>query len=78
MAFDGEHPVEGVELRVGRYRATTDEEGVARLALPRGAYDIAVWKVGYSAAPIVIDVAGDVRVPVDLRPVPKAHEPYWM
>src|SRR5437867_779333 len=38
-----------VEIRVGCYRGRTDESGFAKLDVPKGLYDVTVWKEGYES-----------------------------
>ena len=71
-------PIEGVEIRLGAFRATTDEDGVATIAVPRGAHEVVLWKVGYQASPRSIAVSEDVTVTVEMEVVRKADQPYWM
>ena len=35
------------QVRLGAYRAATDPSGRAEVAMPKGTYDLTVWKVGY-------------------------------
>jgi hypothetical protein len=44
---DTVNPVEGADVRVGVYRATTDPAGMAAIDVPKGTYELVVWKVGY-------------------------------
>ena len=71
-------PVERVELHLGPYRATTDGNGVATIAVPGGSYDVAVWKVGYEASPVTVAVEADITVRIDMHVVRRAEQPYWM
>ena len=70
--------VMGAEVRVGPFRAATDEEGVASIELPSGAFEVTAWKPGYDAASTSVDVAGRVRVELALVAEPVTEEPYWM
>jgi hypothetical protein len=58
-------PLENVDARQGAYRASTDAQGVARLELPSGVYDLDAWKTGYQTAPTVVDVARDQIVQLE-------------
>ena len=71
-------PVQGVHVRIGPYRAVTDERGQATPAVGPGSYEVIVWKAGYEAAPVAIAVAGDTTVRVDLQRATRSPEPYWM
>jgi hypothetical protein len=71
-------PIDGAEVRVGVFRATTDEDGVATIAVPGGEYQVILWKVGYQASPVSVTISADVRIPVEMEVVRKAEQPYWM
>lgn len=71
-------PVERVEVRLGVYRGVTGGDGLAKLALPSGTYDLNTWKIGYEALSQVVDVAQDLAVQVELLVSPESHEEYWM
>jgi len=71
-------PVDGVELRLGAYRGTTDDKGVATIAVPSGSYEVVVWKVGYEASPVAVAVTADITVRIEMQLVRKAEQPYWM
>jgi hypothetical protein len=71
-------PIDRVELRLGAFRATTGDDGIATVAVPGGAYEVILWKVGYQASPVTIAVSEDVRVAVPMEVVRKAEQPYWM
>jgi methionine-rich copper-binding protein CopC len=62
-------PIENALVRLGAYRAATGGSGVAELLLPKGAYDLDVWKSGYEAptTPVVIDT--DLTVDVAITAV---------
>lgn len=70
--------VAGAEVRVGPFRAATDEGGVASIELPSGAFEVTAWKAGYDAASTAVNVAGRVSVELALVAEPVAEEPYWM
>jgi hypothetical protein len=71
-------PIDAVEVRMGAFRATTDKDGVATIAVPGGGYEVILWKVGYQTSPVSIAVSEDVRVPIEMEVVRKAEQPYWM
>ena len=70
-------PAGRVEIRLGPYRATTDEQGRAAIPIPSGAYDAIAWKAGYEAEPVTVSVTADVTLRIDLRPIAGTEEPYW-
>jgi hypothetical protein len=70
-------PIDAVEVRLGAFRATTDDDGVATLAVPGGGYEVILWKVGYQTSPVSSAVSEDVSVPVEMEVVRKAEQPSW-
>jgi methionine-rich copper-binding protein CopC len=66
-------PIENALVRLGAYRAATGGSGVAEFMLPKGAYDLDVWKSGYEAptTPVVIDA--DLAVDVAITAVPEEN-----
>jgi hypothetical protein len=63
-------PVEDAQIRLGAYRAATDPAGMAEVAMPKGTYDLTVWKVGYEAPGTIVDIDEDVTVQVEVAIVP--------
>jgi Carboxypeptidase regulatory-like domain len=63
-------PVENAQVWLGPYRAATGASGVAELALPKGSYDINVWKSGYEAPTTAITVDADLAVDIVIMPAP--------
>jgi hypothetical protein len=61
-------PVENAQVRLGPYRAATDGSGIAEVVLPKGAYDLNVWKSGYEAPATAITVDADLAVDIVLTP----------
>ena len=81
VSGDEEAPLENAEVRLGAYRASTDRSGLATLELPKGTYDLNVWKVGYKTSPGTVAVAQDVTVQVEAVAVPDTDsddEYVWM
>jgi hypothetical protein len=66
-------PIGDAEVRLGAYRATTDRSGEARLPVAKGRYDLRVWKVGYDAPPIPVEVGGDMAIRVEAVTVPEEN-----
>ncbi len=64
-------PVEASEIALGPYRAATDKTGVARIEVPGGIYDLAVWKSGFEPASRTVEIAADVSVQLELIRRPK-------
>ena len=67
-----------VELRVGAFRATTNEAGTAHVDVPGGTYDVHAWKPGYDLLSSTASVAGDITLPLEIAATRAAEPPYWM
>ena len=57
-------PIADVELRLGAYHGTTDGSGLAQIAIPRGSYELHLWKVGFEAPSRVLDICGNAFVEI--------------
>jgi hypothetical protein len=68
-----ENPIADAELRLGAYRARTDASGRAELRLPKGQYDLRIWKVGYEAPARVLDIDGNMFVEIAAVFVPEEN-----
>jgi hypothetical protein len=66
-------PIENAQVRLGAYRATTGGSGFAELMVPKGAYDLNVWKSGYDAPKTTITVDADCAVEVAIAPIPEEN-----
>jgi hypothetical protein len=76
---DSKAPVEDAQVRLGAYRAATDPSGRAEVAMPKGIYDLTVWKVGYEAPGRTIDIQHDVNVQVEVVILPPENpDAPWM
>jgi hypothetical protein len=67
---DTKAPIEDAQVRLGAYRAATDPAGRAEVAMPKGIYDLTVWKVGYEAPGRMVDIQEDVTVQVEVATIP--------
>ena len=67
-------PAGGVEVRCGPYRASTDERGVAQLALPTGTFELSIRKDGLQAQPFTVVITEDLSVDVEAAAVPTRAE----
>jgi hypothetical protein len=75
---DTRAPVTDVAVRLGVYRASTEENGLAKMETAKGVYDLTVHKVDYETCPRTVEVTGDVSVQVEVWFAPKSTEdPYW-
>jgi hypothetical protein len=71
-------PLTGVELRVGRFRATTNEGGVAHVDVPGGTYEVCAWKIGYDLLSNRTHIASDTTIHLEVTTSPEPEQPYWM
>ncbi len=67
-------PLGGVEVRVGRYLASTDARGVARVALPRGTFEVGIRKNGFRAEPVRMTVEADIALEIEAAACPTQAE----
>jgi len=73
VAQETASPVENAQVRLGAYRATTDGSGFAQLMVPKGAYDLNVWKSGYDAPTASIVIDADRTVEIAMAPMPEEN-----
>jgi hypothetical protein len=71
-------PLGGVELRLGRFRAATNEAGLAQVDVPGGTYEVSAWKIGYDVLSRTAHVAADTTIRLEVAAAPEAEQPYWM
>jgi len=71
-------PLPRVDVRLGRFRAATDEGGIAHVDVPGGPYDIGTWKNGYEMASTTVVVAADTTIDLELTAAREPDQPYWM
>jgi hypothetical protein len=64
-------PIVGAQLRLGTYRAETGPGGVAEILMPKGVFELNVWKVGYEAPSFPITMDRDVAIEVAVTPLPE-------
>ena len=64
-------PIADVELRLGAYRGTTGASGLADIALPKGRYELRIWKVGFEAPPRPVEIGADAFVEIEALVVPE-------
>jgi hypothetical protein len=63
-------PVPEVEVRLGVYRGITGMSGCAEIALPKGQYELHVWKVGFEAPSRPVKIDADISVEIEALAVP--------
>jgi hypothetical protein len=71
-------PVEVALVRLGAYRAETGRAGLAEIRLPKGRYEVNVWKAGYEIPPTTLDLDRDASVELEALVVPEDDpDAYW-
>jgi len=63
-------PIPGAQVRLGVYRAETDEAGGAEIRVPKGTFELAVMRPGYRMPERKVEVAKDVRVRITAEQLP--------
>jgi hypothetical protein len=72
-------PIADAQVRVGAYRASTDESGLAKLNTSSGTYDVVAWKGGYQSPSMTVAVTEDVGVQIEAVAIPKEDpDTRWM
>jgi hypothetical protein len=66
-------PIERVEVRMGLYRASTDDRGVATFEVPSGEFDVLAWKTGFVSDTASVEVMADLEIKIEARYVPQAN-----
>lgn len=66
---DTKSPIEKARVIVNPYRAQTDESRVARVAVPKGEYDLYAAMDGYATFKKTVEVTGDLTIEAELVPV---------
>jgi hypothetical protein len=64
-------PIADAQVRLSAFRATTDPSGLAVVDLPRGVYELNVWKVGCEAPARTITVNANLSLAVEVVSVPE-------
>ena len=71
-------PLSGVELRLGTFRAATNELGIARLEVPSGTYNAVTWKMRYEVVSQTVAISSDTIIQLELPAAREPEQPYWM
>jgi hypothetical protein len=77
-ANDTKAPLSDVQVRIGSFKGSTDSGGVARVAVPKGEYELNLWKAEYEKLSAPLEVRDDAVVHLELVPAPEPEDPYWM
>jgi hypothetical protein len=72
---DTRAPITEAQIRIGPHGAATDASGRAEVALPKGSYELSVWKAGYDVPARPIDISADARIEVEAAALPPEN-PY--
>jgi hypothetical protein len=64
-------PIEDVQVRLGAYRGATGQSGLAEIMMPKGAYELHIWKAGYEAPSQTVDIRQDTSLEVEASIVPE-------
>ena len=71
-------PLADVELRIGAFRATTNDAGRAVVDVPGGTYDVHAWKLGYDLLSSATSVTADATLRLEVAVTLSPEQPYWM
>jgi hypothetical protein len=69
-------PIEGAVVVLHPYRATTDADGIAKLKVTKGRYDVMVSGPGYVSSSIATEVAADMITRAELDEEPPEELEY--
>jgi hypothetical protein len=64
-------PIEDVQIRLGPHRAVTGASGLAEIRMPQGRFPLHIWKAGYEAPALTVDIDGDAAVQVEVAAIPE-------
>jgi methionine-rich copper-binding protein CopC len=70
---DTASPIADAMVRLGAYRGATDTSGLAEIMLPKGTFDLNVWKAGYEAPATTLDIDADATVEVVVAALPEEN-----
>jgi hypothetical protein len=71
-------PIENALVRLGAFRAETDQAGMAHVHTSKGTFDLIVWKAGYESSPLPMEINTDLVVEVEAVKLPEDNpDTYW-
>jgi hypothetical protein len=70
---DATSPVANAQVRLGAHRAATGGSGFVELLVPKGSYDLDVWKPGYEAPKTTLTIDADLAIEVVIVPMPEEN-----
>jgi hypothetical protein len=59
------------QVRLGAYRAATSPSGLAEVDVPKGVYELAIWKAGYEAPTRTVSLDKNMLVEVEVFRLPE-------
>ena len=74
-------PLKQAEIQLGTYRASTDDRGQAHFDVPKGTFELHLWKLGYEADATDVTIENDTTLHVEARNLPNPdpdEEQLWM
>jgi hypothetical protein len=71
VASETSEPIDDAHIRIGAYRAVTDPAGRAEIELPKGRYELFVWKAGFEAPEQTVQIDADINVEVAAITLPE-------
>lgn len=80
-AVDLDASFAGVDVRLGAYRAKTNEKGIAKIGVPAGTYQLTVWRIDIEPVTGELDVTGNATTEVEVarrRIIDEDEERMWM
>ena len=66
-------PIANAQVRLGVFRGATDQSGLAQVDMPRGVYDLNVWKIGYEAPTRTVELNRNISLEVEVLSVPEEN-----
>jgi hypothetical protein len=66
-------PIADALVRLGTYRGATDQSGLAEIMMPKGTFDLAIWKAGYEAPAQTVAIDADLTVEVPVAAMPEEN-----
>src|SRR5262249_3770980 len=71
-------PVENAIVRLGAYRGETDPSGIAEVSMPKGTFDLVIWKAGYENPTQPMTVSEDASIVVEVEKLPEENpDAHW-
>jgi len=66
-------PIADAQVRLGAYRGATGQSGLAEIMMPKGTYDLNVWKPGYEAPARTVAIDADLTVEIAVAAMPEEN-----